>query len=144
MPVVATTPRVLEPRNWVEWALSEWGKQGVLWGHRFQSPQGERLPASYFEPHFSLTDETRLNTPTLNPHIQNPHQSIVFPDLFAGGGGGHSGGGQLRHLNEVVEANGRWCKAQASGSRRARVTIREHYTDVRLMLNLLLRFSQAL
>jgi hypothetical protein len=46
--------------------------------------------------------------------------------------------------SEVVEANGRWCKSNQGGAKRPNLTIHEHYTDVRLTVDLLLRFSQAL
>jgi hypothetical protein len=50
---------------------------------------------------------------------------------------------QGAHPN-VIELNGRWRKTHQSGASRPSVTIREHYTDVRLTLNLLLAFSKHL
>ncbi len=44
----------------------------------------------------------------------------------------------------VIELNGRWRKSHQGGARRPNVTIREHYTDVRLVLDQLLEFSRFL
>jgi hypothetical protein len=45
---------------------------------------------------------------------------------------------------DVVEMNGRWRKVHQGGASRPNITIREHYTDVRLTLNPLLEFSRHL
>ncbi len=40
----------------------------------------------------------------------------------------------------VVELNGRWRKSNQSGARKPNITIREHYIDIRLVLDQLLEF----
>jgi hypothetical protein len=44
----------------------------------------------------------------------------------------------------VVELNGRWRKSNQSGARKPNITIREHYVDIRLVLDQLLEFSKCL
>lgn len=143
MPVVPSTPRGLEPKKWIERALEEWERRGVIRGYFFQNAQGERLPPSHFEPQFFDRLE---RVKSLRPDLIPPHTDIMqeYGVSRSFRRGATSEVTNLGLPNEVIEANGRWRKSQISGPRRAHVTIREHYTDVRLTLNLLLRFSQAL
>jgi hypothetical protein len=73
MPVVASTPRGLEPKKWVGRALDEWEKCGVLRGYLLCSTQGDRLPASYFEPRFlDRLEQVKFAYPELIPPHTNP------------------------------------------------------------------------
>jgi hypothetical protein len=45
---------------------------------------------------------------------------------------------------EVIDANNRWQQMQHAGASKPAITMREHYTDVRLTLNHQLKFSKAL
>jgi hypothetical protein len=45
---------------------------------------------------------------------------------------------------DVTDANNRWRKMNQAGASRPTLTMREHYTDVRLMLKHRLIFSKAL
>jgi len=143
MPVVASTPRGLEPKKWVGRALGKWEKCGVLRGYLFSSTQGDRLPASYFEPRFlDRLEQVKFAYPELIPPHTNPSAEYGVSRSFRRGATSEVTNQGIP--SEVIEANGRWRKSQTSGSQRAKVSIREHYTDIRLTLNLLLRFSQAL
>ncbi len=143
MPVVASTPRGLEPKKWVGRALDEWEKCGVLRGYLLCSTQGDRLPASYFEPRFlDRLEQVKFAYPELIPPHTNPSAEYGVSRSFRRGATSEVTNQGIP--SEVIEANGRWRKSQTSGSQRAKVSIREHYTDIRLTLNLLLRFSQAL
>ena len=44
----------------------------------------------------------------------------------------------------IIEMNNRWRKAERSGASQTSLGMREHYTDVRLALLQLLRYSKAL
>jgi len=46
--------------------------------------------------------------------------------------------------SKVVKANGRWRKTNQAGAKHPIITICKHYTDVRLVVDILLLFSQAL
>ena len=43
-----------------------------------------------------------------------------------------------------IDKNNRWRKVDRSGSKKARLVMRDHYTDVVVSLNFVLRYSQAL
>jgi hypothetical protein len=45
---------------------------------------------------------------------------------------------------EVIDANNRWQKVEKAGTSQASFTMREHYTDVRILLDKLLIYSSAL
>ena len=63
---------------------------------------------------------------------------------------GRSGGGGTSTATNngapplVIELNGRWRKKEQSGASRPNITVREHYTDVRMVLDQLLEFSRFL
>ena len=45
---------------------------------------------------------------------------------------------------EVIDANNRWRKFHKAGASRPSLSMREHFTDIRLTLNQLLRYSSIL
>ncbi len=45
---------------------------------------------------------------------------------------------------DVIDANNRWRQVHKAGVSKPSMTMRQHYTDVRLTLNHLLHFSKAL
>jgi len=60
------------------------------------------------------------------------------------GGGGTSEATNKGADTSVLELNGRWRKKERSGASRPNISVREHYTDVRLVLDPRLAFSSYL
>lgn len=143
MPVVAETPGGLKPRLWIGRAIQEYEKKGILSGHFFQNSRGERLRMSDLEPpFFDRLESVHHLHPSLFSHDCNVSEEYGLSRSFRRGA--TSVATNRGATNETIEANGRWRKSHQSGSRRPNVTIREHYTDIRLILDQLLTFSQHL
>ncbi len=123
--------------KWIRHALDEHEHLGVVQGYLFRGPDGSRLPMSHFEPlFFDRLDQVKLIRPDLIPPQTDVSQEYGISRSFTRGATSEVTNKGVP--NEVIEINGRWRKSHTSGSQRARVSIREHYTDVCLTLNLLL------
>jgi hypothetical protein len=85
--------------------------------------------------------------------IKNSRLDLIAPDLevveeygvsrsFRQGGTSEATNNGVPPL--VIELNGRWRKSNQSGASRPNITVREHYTDIGLVLDQLLEFSRFL
>ncbi len=143
MPVCAETPRGLFPRRWIGRVIDGYFSIGVTSGYVFRKPSGERTKMSDFEPAFfeRLEHVKQLRPDLISPSLEVSEHYGVSRSFRRGATSEATNGGAT---NEVIEANGRWRKSHQSGSRRPNLTIREHYTDIRMILDLLLKFSSYL
>jgi hypothetical protein len=140
---VAVTSHGLEPRKGIERLLEIYHQNGIRNGHLFRDAHGNKMKTTHFEPSFL----DRLNC------IKNER-----PDLMAGVEDVYEEFGILRSLRrgatsetanqgvppDVIDANNRWQKVMKSGASHPSLSMREHYTDVRMTLDHRLRFSMAL
>jgi hypothetical protein len=143
MPVLARTPRGLRPALWVERVLEEYAARNVHSGYMFRNPDGTKLKAKTMEPmfHLRLGVVQRLQPLLISPVVEVEEDYGVSRSFRRGGTSTAVNNGAP---SDVVELNGRWRRDHQSGASRPNITIREHYTDVRLTLNPLLEFSRHL
>jgi hypothetical protein len=143
MPVVFHTPRGLEPGKWVKRVLDEYEGRNIRSGYMFWNGDGTKIKIKELESRFHdrllrvQQEQPRLITPDLDV-VEEYGVSRSFRR------GATSEVTSQGALPSVIELNGRWRKSHQSGASRPNVTIREHYTDVRLTLNPLLAFSKYL
>jgi hypothetical protein len=140
MPMLARTPRGLKPAVWVRRVLDCYAAKNVYSGYMFRNADGTKAKAKLMEPKF----HDRLTQVQHNfPHLLDPEVDVVedygvLRSFRRGGTSEATNNGALPH---VVELNGRWRKVNQAGASRPSITIREHYTDVRLTLKPLLAFT---
>jgi len=143
MPVLVTTPRGLEPGKWVKRVLDSYEQINVVSGYMFRNPDGTKMKAKEMEPRFHdrLFCIQREQPRLISPELDAVEEYGVSRSFRRGATSDVTNQGAPPH---VIELNGRWRKSYQSGASRPSVTIREHYTDVRLTLNTLLAFSKYL
>jgi len=143
MPMLPTTPRGLKPSLWVKRVLDCYAGQNVFSGYMFRNANGSKLKAKMMEPRFHdrLIQVQHSCTHLLDPELDVVEEYGVSRSFRRGGTSEATKNGALPH---VVELNGRWRKVNQSGASRPSITIREHYTDVRLTLKPLLAFTSHL
>jgi hypothetical protein len=144
MPILYTTPRGLEPGKWVSRVLDGYSRVGIHSGYMFRNQDGTKPRIRTLEPAF----HDRLE------HVKLVRPDLIGPDVDVTDEYGVSrsfrrGGGTSEATNKgadtsVLELNGRWRKKERSGASRPNISVREHYTDVRLVLDPRLAFSSYL
>jgi hypothetical protein len=143
MPVLATTPGGLEPAKWVGRVLEEYSLRNVTSGYMFRNNDGTRMKIKLMEPklHERLETIQIRRQDLINGEVEVSEEYGISRSFRRGGTSEATNKGAPPH---VIELNGRWRKSHQSGASRPNVTIREHYTDVRLVLDQLLEFSRFL
>jgi hypothetical protein len=143
MPIVATTDRGLQPRKWIGRLLQIYDLKGIAHGPLFRNKLGGRARAGDFEDRFferlDCVKEQRPDLMTSNEDVREEYG--VFRSFRRGA--------TSEVVNEgvppdVIESNNRWRRMNQSGASRPTLTMREHYTDVRLTLKHRLKFSKVL
>jgi hypothetical protein len=109
----------------------------------FRSPDGTKMKAKEMEPRFHdrLLRIQREQPRLISLELDAVEEYGVSCSFCWGATSDVTNQGT--HHN-VIELNGRWRKSPQSGASHHSVTIRDHYTDVRLTLNPLLAFSKYL
>jgi len=144
LPIVNVTRSGLEPRKWIERAVVMCEQMGYVRGPVFKDLEtGERLKASVFEPRFfqrlGVIQNTRLDLIGAGVDIEDQYGvSRSFRR------GATSRAADMLLPPDVTNANNRWRSVENAGAKQTSMTMRDHYTDVRLALNLLLQFSSAM
>jgi hypothetical protein len=143
MPMLSRTPRGLKPAVWVNRVLECYAERNIMSGYMFRNANGTKLKAKLMEPRFHdrLAQVQRQCPHLLDPEVDVVEEYGVSRSFRRGGTSEATNNGALPH---VVELNGRWRKVNQSGASRPSITIREHYTDVRLTLKPLLAFTSYL
>jgi hypothetical protein len=143
MPVLSVTPRGLEPEKWVKRALDKYSKHHIASGYMFRNPDGSKMKPKVMEPKLhDWLEAIKARRPDLiNPETEVQEEYGVSRSFRRGSMSVATNNGAPDH---VIELNGRWRRVNQSGASRPNITIREHYTDVRLVLDQLLEFSRFL
>lgn len=144
LPVVNVTRSGLEIRRWIERGVRMCEVMGYTRGPLFRDLMtGGKAKASYYEPRF---------------HRRLERIQLMRPDLIGAGviveeeygvsrsfrRGATSRAADMLLPPDVTNANNRWRTVESAGAKKTSMTMRDHYTDVRLTLNLLLQFSAAM
>lgn len=143
MPIAATTTSGLEIRLWVGRVITEYQGIGVVNGPMFRDRNGQPMKMKDMEGKFigRLVD------------VQDKYPDLIRGDVEVTEEYGLSRSFRRGATSEatnrgvpadVIDANNRWRVVHAAGSRLAPMAMRDHYTDVKLVLNKLLKFSEAL
>ncbi len=143
MPIVSVTPRGLQPRLWIGRLLQIYEEKGINHGPLFRGADGRRCKAGDFETQFfERLEYIKLAKPQLMSTVEDITEEYGVSRSFRRGATSEAvNAGAPPH---VVDANNRWRKFNQAGASRPSITMREHYTDVRLTLNHRLRFSKLL
>jgi hypothetical protein len=143
MSMVSVTKSGLEPRKWIGRVLDCYELARVFHGPMFRNGAGQRIKASEMEPKFF----ERLNVileekPHLMPGIEEVEETYGISRSFRRGA--TSRASDLGLPKEVTDANNRWRRVEGAGASNPSLPMQQHYTDVTLILNQLLRFSENL
>lgn len=143
MPVLCETPAGLQPRKWVERVLLGYSAQGISNGYMFRNQNGTKLKPGAFEPKFhSRLERIKHRCPhMISPETDVPEEYGVSRSFRRGATSEATNRGASA---ETIELIGRWRKSHQSKASRSNVTIREHYTDIRLTVCRFLEFSKHL
>ncbi len=143
MPVLCSTPRGLEPKKWIERVLSEYRRRGVDSGFMFRNPDGSKIRNSSMSSRlYDRLESVQASQPRLISRDTDIREEYGVSRSFRRGGTSTATNNGAPPL--VTELNGRWRKKEQSGASRPNITVREHYTDVRMVLDQLLEFSRFL
>ncbi len=143
MPVVFETPRGLEPGKWVERVLHEYDRKGIHSGYMFRNRSRQKIKASDMEVKFhERLEKVKELQPILIREDMDVIEEYGISRSFRRGA--TSAVTNQGAPEDVINENGRWRKVEKSGASRPGITIREHYTDIRLTVDSRLRFSEYL
>ncbi len=141
--IVDVTPRGLEPRKWIGRMLDIYRWSGVRSGHFFRDSNGLRLRACHFEPRFfGRLEMVKTIRPHLLASIDNIEDEFGVSRSFRRGATSEAVNQGAKP--DVLDANNRWRRVEQAGASNPSLSMREHYTDVRLTLNQRLQFSRYL
>ncbi len=140
MPIVAVTSRGLEPRKWIGRLLDKYKELGITHGPLFRNMFGQRSKSGEFEEKF--LDRLSLTKPHLMGSTEDISEEYGVYRSFRRGATSEAVNEGVPP--EVIDANNRWRRKNQAGASRPTLTMREHYTDVKLTLKNRLRFSKAL
>lgn len=143
MPLVDVTDRGLEPRKWIGRLLMLYENNGTRHGPFFRHPDGTRRKAGTFEnKFFERLEHVKTTHPHLLASIEDISEEFGISRSFWRGATSEAVNAGVPP--DVIDANNRWRRVHQAGAKAPSMTMREHYTDVRLTLNHRLRFSKAL
>jgi hypothetical protein len=142
-PLAAVTKSGLQPRLWIGRAIQELERKEILTGPMFRTPGGHPIRASEMEDKFLERLEIIQAT---KPHLLN--EQVDVSEEY-GVSRSFRRGSTSEAINrgvtpEQIEANNGWRKAEQAGASKPSERMIEHYTDVRLALDYLLKYSEAL
>jgi hypothetical protein len=140
---VDVTNHGLEPRKWIGRLIHLLQNKGFRNGPLFRSAQGQRLKANHFEPDLiSKLEYIQETKPELIPVNVDVKEEYGVSRSFRRGATSEAVNNGVKP--DAIDANNRWRKMNQAGASRPALSMREHYTDVRLTLKHRLLFSKAL
>jgi hypothetical protein len=112
-------------------------------GPLFRNFLGQRIKASDMEtPFFDRLEQVQELRPDLIPATDDVSKEYGIYRSFRRGSTSDATNQGLPP--EVIDMNNRWRKFHRAGASRPSLTMRDHYSDVRLTLKQALRYSAAL
>lgn len=144
LPIVNVTHSGLEPRKSIERGVVWCERMGYTRGPLFKDLEtGEKLKASAFEAQFfrRLVSIQNSRPDLIGAGVDIEEQYGVSRSFRRGA---TSRAADMLLPPNITNANNRWRTVENAKGKQANMSIRDHYTDVRLALNLLLQFSAAM
>jgi hypothetical protein len=132
----------LQQRLWIWRALEALEKRGIMRGPLFQMPTGNPIRFGIMEPKFiERVEAVQMSRPDLRSDQVEVTEAYGIRMSLRRGSTTEAGNKGV--LPEVIDANN-WRRIENAGTRQASMSMREHYTDMRISLNKLLIYSTAL
>jgi hypothetical protein len=130
-------------RKWIGRLLQEYQELGISHGPLFRDGAGLPLRAGELEEDFfSRLEKTQDDQPDLISKDVDVSEELGIYRLFRRGATSEATNWKISA--EVIDANNRWRKVKQAEGRQAGLNMRDHYTDVRLIVDLLVEFSLGL
>jgi hypothetical protein len=140
---VATTNHGLEPRKWIGRLLECYARMGLRNGALFRDEKGVKLKTTHFEPCLlDRLDCIKNQRPELMAGVEDVYEEYGILRSFRRGATSEAVNQGVPP--DVIDANNRWRKVMRAKASQPTLSMREHYTDIRLTLDHRLRFSMAL
>ena len=144
LPIANVTFSGLEPRRWIERAISWCHRLGHYHGSLFfDIISGTRFKQSAFEVDFirriCVVQDRRPDLIGAGVNVEDEYG--ISRSIRRGATSRATDLGLPPH---VINANCRWRAEETAGATNPSLTMHDHYTDVRLTINLQLQFSAAL
>jgi hypothetical protein len=142
-PLVATTDSGIPVQLWLERLAEVWRETGRSHGPAFGNQRGEVLEASFIEEKiFDLLFNLRANEPASVPPDEDFGEEFGISRSFCRGA---TSTARVRKLpEEVINLTNRWRKFEQAKGRRPRLTMQDHYSDIKILIPELVAFSKAL
>lgn len=141
--VVDVTPRGLHPRKWIGRLLEMYNSLGIRSGPFFCDLKGQRLKARHFEPRFfDRLEMVKATQPHLLAGVEIIEDEFRVSRSFRRGATSEAVNQGAKP--DIIDANNRWRRVEQAGASNPSLSMREHYTDVRLTLKQRLQFSKFL
>jgi hypothetical protein len=130
-------------RLWLGRLLDEYKKLNINSGPLFRSKMGTRLKAVELKPRFfDRLEHFQATRPDLIPSSDDiPEEYGIYRSFRRGS---TSEATNKRLAPDIIDANNWWRKFNKGGASTPSLSMREHYADVRLMLNQSLKYSAFL
>lgn len=143
LPLAAETKSGLKPRLWIGRAIALLARKGITRGPLFRTTTGQPIHAGSMEYKFFFRlEEVQALHPDLIPDQVDVPEVYGVSRSFRRGSTTEAGNRGV--APNIIEMNNRWRKVERAGTAQASIGMREHYTDVRMALPQLLRYSAAL
>jgi hypothetical protein len=142
-PLAVRTDSGLAVRTWIERLVQVQHEVGRSHGPAFGDRYGETLEASFVEGLIADRLQTIKDTrPGLIPHEINCYEHFGISRSFRRGA---TSTARARGVDrDTVNLTNRWRKFENAKGRQPRLSMQDHYSDIVILIPVLVKFSQAL
>jgi hypothetical protein len=142
IPIVCVSKSGINNKFWFEKIIQLRAEQGRINGWLYQKEDGKREKASFVEPLFvNLLQEIKEETNLIPAKIDIKDKYGIYRSLRRGSNTEAVNQGVDK---DDIDLNNRWRKVENAKGRRPTMGMRQHYTEIKLALKALLRYSGAL
>jgi hypothetical protein len=143
LPIVTMTDSGIDNKKWIGRLLDQYSLQGISNGPMFRDRNNQRVKAIHFEPiFFDRLEQIQSMRPDLIPSNDDVVEDYGIYRSFRRGSTSEVTNKGLPP--EVIDLNNRWRKFHKAGASRPTLSMRDHYSDIRLTLKQSLRYSSIL
>jgi hypothetical protein len=143
MPLVEKTKSGLEIKVWFDRMLSWYEARGIQSGPVFRDARGQKASSKEYEFEIlSRLERVQTHDPEIIPASVDVFEEFGISRSFRRGSCTHAR--EQGVSEDEINLNNRWSQLQHSKGRKPKRNMQEHYTDVRLLLKKLLRYSASL
>jgi hypothetical protein len=134
LPIVTKTPSGIDNKTWIGRLLEEYQKMNITSGPLFRDKSGSKIRAVDFEPlFFDCLEQIQNLKPELIPPTDDVSEEYGIYHSFRQGSTSEVTNKGIPP--EVIDANNRWRNFYKAGASRPTLSMRKHYSYVRLTLN---------